>query len=206
MLKKKSKPKIIVIAGPTASGKTSFSVQLAKKFNGEVVSADSRQVYRKLDIGTEKVTKREMRGVPHHLMDVASPRRAFSVTRYKQLAEKAVESILKRGKMPIIAGGTGLYIDSVVYDRTYPEVKPNIPLRKSLEKKTEQELYAMLKKLDSRRAKDVDPKNKRRLVRAIEIAKQLGGGGHKLAAGFILKMGLEEAEKLVLETIRKQIK
>jgi len=163
-----------VLLGPTAVGKTSLSVSLAKKYNGEIISADSRQVYKGLDIGTEKITKREMRGIPHHLLDVASPKRTFSVTRYKELAEKAIREIAKRGKLPVVVGGTGFYIDAVVYNQIFPEIPPNPKLRSDLEKKSVEELLKTLKKLDLKRSKTIEQKNKRRLIRAIEIATSLG--------------------------------
>lgn len=165
---------MIVVAGPTASGKSDLAVYLARKFGGEVVSADSRQVYKGLDIGTGKTTKREMRGIPHHLLDVASPKQVFTVSKYKILAEKAIENIWRRGKLPIVCGGTGLYIRAIVDNLAVPEVPPNKKLREKLEKKSVEELFAMLKKLDSRRAGEIDAKNPRRLIRAIEIAKHLG--------------------------------
>ncbi len=168
------KQKLIVIIGPTASGKTGLSIKLAKKYGGEVISADSRQVYKELDIGTEKVTKNEMQGIPHYCIDIASPKRAFSVTQWQKHAEKAISKITKHENIPIVAGGTAFYIDSLVYGRSYPAVKPNVKLRKKLEKNTIDELLKILKKLDNRRAKTIEQKNPRRLVRAIEIATELG--------------------------------
>lgn len=166
--------KVLVILGPTASGKSDLAVKLAKKLNGEVVSADSRQVYKGLDIGSGKITKREMRGVRHHLLDVASPRGLFTVARYRPLARRAVRDILRRGKLPIIAGGTGLYVDSLLYDTPLPEVPPNPKLRARLEKETVAKLFAQLQKLDPRRAGNIESKNKRRLVRALEIVLATG--------------------------------
>lgn len=165
---------IVVIVGPTAVGKSSLAVELAKKFNGEIISADSRQVYRGLNIGTGKVTKKEMFGVPHHLLDVAEPKRRFSVSQYKKLAEKAVKKILRKNKLPIIVGGTGFYIQALVDNVILPEVLPNSKLRKKLSKKNTEELFKILKKLDPKRAREIDPKNPHRLIRAIEIAKTLG--------------------------------
>jgi tRNA dimethylallyltransferase len=167
-------PKIIVIVGPTASGKSDLAVQIAKEKNGEVISADSRQVYKGLDIGTGKITKKEMKGVPHHLLDVASPKKVFSVADFKKLGQKAVDDILSRGKTPIIAGGTGFYIDALVYDMDIPEVPPNKSLREKLEKKPVEELFLKLQKLDPERAEEIDSKNKVRLVRALEIVDALG--------------------------------
>lgn len=163
-----------MVLGPTASGKSDLAVQLAKTFNGEIVSADSRQVYRGMDIGTGKISKKEMRGIPHHLLDVASPKKNFDVVQWKEKADKAVNDIIKRGKLPIICGGTGLYIKALIENITYPDVPPDWKLRKTLEQKTTKQLFAMLQKLDSARAKTIDPHNPRRLIRAIEIVKHTG--------------------------------
>ena len=177
-MKTSNLPKIITIVGPTASGKSDLAVAVAKKFNGEVISADSRQVYKGLDIGTGKITKREMKGVPHYLLDVANPLSKpfaqFSVDKYKALADKAIVDILSRSKIPILCGGTGFYIDAVCQNILLPDVAPNPKLRASLSKKDSATLFAMLQKLDSKRAKDIDPNNKVRIIRAIEIAKALG--------------------------------
>jgi len=166
--------KIIVILGPTASGKSALAVKIARKFNGEIISADSRQVYKGLNIGTGKITKKEMGGIPHHCMDIVSPKKIFTVVDFKKCAEKAIEKIFAQNKIPIIVGGTGLYIQAVVDNIVLPEVKPNWKLRKELEKKTTEEMFKMLKKLDPKRAKTIDAKNPRRLIRAIEIAEALG--------------------------------
>ena len=167
-------PKVIVICGPTATGKSDFAVELAKRVNGEIISADSRQVYRGLDIGSGKITKREMKGVPHHLLDVANPKRVFSVAQYAKLADKAIKAILKKGKVPIICGGTGFYIDAVVYEQSLPEVRPNAALRKQLEKLSIDELAQKLETLDPERFQSIDTQNRVRLIRAIEIATTLG--------------------------------
>ncbi len=171
---KKLKSKLIVVLGPTASGKSDLAVEIARQLNGEVVSADSRQVYRGLDIGSGKITKREMRGVPHHLLDVANPKRQFSVVQYRRLALQAITDITKRGNVPILCGGTGFYIQSIISGIVIPEVPPDKELRKKLTLKSADELFIMLKKLDPRRAGDIDAKNSVRLVRAIEIARTLG--------------------------------
>lgn len=165
---------IIVLLGPTASGKSDLAVRLAQKYNGEVISADSRQVYRGMDIGTGKVTKKEMGGIPHHLLDVASPKENFDVVQWKEKADKAITDIAKRGKLPIVCGGTGLYIKALVENIAYPDVPPDWKLRKKLEQKTAKRLFAMLEKLDPARAKTIDPHNPRRLIRAIEIVKHTG--------------------------------
>lgn len=168
------KPKIVVILGPTSAGKSAVAILLAKKFNGEVVSVDSRQIYRGMDIGTGKVTKEETEGVPHWMLDIVSPRTNFSAAQFKKKADRAITDILKRGKLPILCGGTGFWIKSVVDNITYPEVKPYRELRKRLEKKSAEKLFIQLKKLDSERAKNIDVKNKVRLIRAIEICQALG--------------------------------
>lgn len=166
--------RIIVILGPTATGKSDLAVRLAKEFNGEVVSADSRQIYKGLNIGTGKITKKEMGGIPHHLLDVANPKKVFSVTDYQRLASKAVASIIKRGKVPIICGGTGLYISALVDGLIFPDVPPNESLRKKLSGKSPEQLFALLSKIDPERADNIDRHNPRRLTRAIEIAKANG--------------------------------
>ena len=171
---KEEKKKIIVIVGPTASGKSDLAVKLAKKFNGEVISADSRQVYKGMDIGTGKITKKEMKGIKHYLLDVASPKRKFTVFQYQKIALRAIERILKKGKIPIICGGTGFYIQALVDGILLPNVPPDWELRKKLEKKSAAQLYKILKKLDPQRAKTIEKKNPRRLIRAIEIAKRVG--------------------------------
>lgn len=168
------KQKLIVILGPTASGKTGLSIKLAKKFNGEIVSADSRQVYKGMNIGTGKITKKEMKGIPHYLLDVASPNRKFSVAQYQKLALKSIDKILKKNKIPFLVGGSPFYIYSVLETWTFPKLSPDWNLRKKLEKESWEELFKILKKIDPERAKNIDKKNKRRLVRAIEIAKKLG--------------------------------
>lgn len=176
-------PKIIVIVGPTASGKSDLGIYLAKKYNGEIISADSRQVYKGMDIGTSKIardrnkskpTEFYSQGVRHHLLDVVSPKKEFTVEDFKHKASKAIKSILKRKKLPIIVGGTGFYVDALVYDIDFPKVPPNKSLRKELENKTTEELFKQLKKQDPVRAQSIDPYNKRRLIRALEILTATG--------------------------------
>jgi tRNA dimethylallyltransferase len=179
--------KLVVVLGPNAAGKSDLAVWLAKKFDGEVVSADSRQIYKGMDIGTGKITpdtknssnfstgqvKKKCifthKGVPHHLLDVASPKRRFTVAQYQKKANEAIRKIHRKGKLPILCGGTGFYIQAVVDGIVIPSVKPDWNLRKILEKQTCQQLFKKLKKLDQKRAKNIDRYNKRRLVRAIEI-------------------------------------
>ncbi|MBI2462866.1 MAG: tRNA (adenosine(37)-N6)-dimethylallyltransferase MiaA [Candidatus Spechtbacteria bacterium] len=165
---------LIVIVGPTASGKSDLAVTLAKKFNGEIISADSRQVYRGMDIGTGKITKKEMKGVPHYILDVADPKRQFTVVQYRKQAIKAIHDISKRNKIPFLVGGTGFYIQSVVDNPTIPNVPPDKKLRAELEKKSLGNLMAMLNGRDPARAKTIDQKNKRRVIRALEIVLKSG--------------------------------
>lgn len=173
--------KILVILGPTSSGKSDIAIKLAKKFNGEIISADSRQIYRGMDIGTGKVhvthnTKHVTLsgGIRHYMIDIVSPWAEYNVAKFKKKAEKIIADILRRGKLPIICGGTGFWIQAIVDNVNFPEVKPDWKLRKKLEKYSAGKLFAMLKKLDPERAKNIDAKNKVRLIRAIEIVKALG--------------------------------
>ncbi len=186
------KPKVIVILGPTATGKSNLAVQIARKIGGEIISADSRQVYKGLDIGTGKVSRDKKipknyklkaksyfhKGIPHHLIDVANPKKKFTVAEYQKLTNSAIAEIVNKGKTPIICGGTGFYIDAITKGTIFPEVPPNAKLRKSLYSKSAIALFEYLKKLDPRRAKDIKNKNeinnKVRLIRAIEIIKALG--------------------------------
>jgi tRNA dimethylallyltransferase len=168
------KLKVLAVLGPTSSGKSDLAVTLAKKFNGEIISADSRQVYRGMDLGTGKVTKREMRGVPHHLLDVASPKRVFSASDYARLAKRAIKKVSAKGKLPIICGGTGFYIAAALEKRSLAPVPPDLKLRAELSAKSAAELFKTLRKIDPRRARNIDARNPRRLIRAIEIARALG--------------------------------
>jgi len=204
------KPKVIVILGQTATGKSALAVKIAKKINGEIISADSRQVYKGLNVGTGKISKKEMRGISHHLLDVVSPKKKFTVTEYKKLAEEKIEEIMARGKTPIICGGTGFYIDAITKGVVFPKVPPNLKLRKVLEKKSAKQLFEMLKKLDSARAKNIDAKNKVRLIRAIEIVKALGKVPETTQATPVykfIKIGLylppEKLKKKVEQRVKK---
>ena len=169
--------KIVAIVGPTAVGKSSYAVKYALKHNGEVISADSRQVYKGLDIGTGKITKKEMLGVKHYLLDVANPRKQFNVEQYKKLAQEAINEIVSKGKLPIICGGTGFYIDAVVKNISYPDVPHNKFLRKKLKIKSAVELFETLKRVDQKFAislNNSEKNNKHRLIRFIEIVTKLG--------------------------------
>jgi tRNA dimethylallyltransferase len=201
------KKKLIVVLGPTASGKTELAIKLAKKFNGEIVNADSRQVYKGMDIGTAKPTKKEMEGIPHHLLDAASPKRKFTIAQYRKLALKAIEKIQRKGKIPFLVGGTWFYIRAIVDGLIIPEVPPNWKLRKELEKKTPKELYKILKKLDPERAKTIEKENKRRLIRAIEICKKIGKVPPLKFNPLpypVLMIGIKRKKKELMERIRKR--
>ena len=166
-------PKIVVICGPTASGKTRLAVELALAHNGEVVSADSMQIYRTMDIGTAKPTAQEMRGVPHHMLDVAEPDEDFSVARYVDMAAKCVDDILARGKLPILAGGTGLYIDSLLSGRDFAAFDPDSALRGQLEEEFAQKggeaMLAKLGEIDPEAAARLHPNDAKRIIRALEV-------------------------------------
>lgn len=200
-------PKLIAIVGPTASGKTALGIYLAQKLKGEVISADSRQVYKGLDIGTGKVTKKEMAGVPHHLLDVASPKKQFTVDDFVRLAEKAYSSVLQNTKTPIVVGGTGLYVDMLTGRMSYPAVPPNAALRAKLANKSAEQLFAMLLKADPARAATIDPHNPRRLVRALEIAKALGKSPtpNPTPKYDVLWLGLNPGQKKLEENIGKRL-
>ena len=165
--------KIVVICGPTASGKTALSIALAKAFDGEVVSADSMQIYRRMDIGTAKPTKQEMDGVPHHMLDVAEPGEAYSVSRYVEEATACVEDILARGKLPIVCGGTGLYIDGLIRGTDYQPAGTDNGIREQLEGEWEaqgaEEMMARLAAVDPDSAARLHLSDKRRILRALEV-------------------------------------
>lgn len=168
-----SKPKVIVICGPTASGKTSLSIELAKRINGEIISADSMQIYKDMNIGTAKPTIEEMQGIKHYLLDFVSPNKRYSVADYAKDAKKAIEEILRKGKTPIVVGGTGLYIDSLIYGIEYQEIEFDKTYRDELEKKVEEEglnkLYEMAKEIDEEAVKKISPNDKKRILRILEI-------------------------------------
>lgn len=171
-------PKILVITGPTASGKTWLAVELAKAHNGEVVSADSMQIYRRMDIGTAKPTREEMGGVPHHMLDVADPEEDFSVARYVDMAARCVENVLSRGRLPILAGGTGLYIDSLLSGRTFAAFDGRGSLREELETRFAREggqaLLTELAQVDPDAAARLHPNDAKRIIRALEVWRTTG--------------------------------
>lgn len=176
---KKLKHKVIVIVGPTASGKTALSIELAKKINGEIVSCDSIQIYKDMNIGSAKPTVQEMQGIKHYLIDVATPDERFSVAEYKKQAEAAIEEIILKGKMPIVIGGTGLYADSLIFGIEYPELEYDEEYRKSLEEmaKTDEglkELYRRAKEIDEEAINKISENDRKRIIRILEIYHQTG--------------------------------
>ena len=167
------KEKVIIICGPTASGKTALSIELAKKINGEIVSCDSMQIYKEMDIGTAKPTKEEMQGIKHYMIDIISPEERYSVADYKRGAKEAIREIIAKGKVPIVVGGTGLYVDSLIYEIDYPEIKFDEKYREKLEERVEKEglntLYEEAKKIDEEAIKKVSQNDKKRILRVLEI-------------------------------------
>ncbi len=205
MLNKKS----VVILGQTATGKSDFAIEIAKIISGEIISADSRQVYKGMNIGSGKITKKEMGKIPHFLLDVVHPKKVFSVSDFQKIATKEIKNIQKRNNIPIICGGTGFYIDSIINGNIFPEVPPNKKLRKELSQKPKGELFEILKILDKERAKNIDKNNPVRLIRAIEIAKSLG----KVPTSNVqnprrwtsIKIGLSMPDEILKERIRTRL-
>lgn len=173
-----SKPKVIVICGPTASGKTALSIKLAKKINGEIISSDSMQIYKDMDIGTAKPSKEEMQGIKHYLLDFVEPSQRYSVADFKKDAEKAIEEIISKGKVPIVVGGTGLYVDSLIYGIEYQDIQFDAQYRAELEKRAEQEglekLYEEAKEIDPQAMEKISPNDQKRILRVLEIYKATG--------------------------------
>ena len=165
------KPKVIVICGPTASGKTALSIELAKKINGEIISCDSMQIYKDMNIGTAKVTEEEMQGIKHYMIDFVSPDERYSVADYKNDAEKIIEIIINKGKTPIIVGGTGLYVDSLIYNIEYPKINLDEDYRQKLEKEVEEKglkyLYDVAKKIDEQAVQKISINDKKRIMRVL---------------------------------------
>jgi tRNA dimethylallyltransferase len=208
------KPKLITIVGPTASGKTSLGIELAKKFNGEIVSADSRQIYRGMNIGTAKATKKEQKKIKHYLIDIKNPNQNYNVANFKKDAILAIKKIIKKGKLPFLVGGTGLYINAVTENLNIPKIKPNKKLRKELENELKQfginYLFQKLVKLDPEAQYIVDPKNPRRIIRALEITilssvpfSKQRNKGEKLFD--VLKIGINLPKEILYQKIDKRV-
>lgn len=170
--------KVIVICGPTASGKTALSIELAKRINGEIISADSMQIYKDMNIGTAKPTEEEKQGINHYLLDFISPEERYSVAQYKQDAKKAIKEIISKGKTPIIVGGTGLYVDSLIYEIEYNNIELDENYRKELEEKAENEglekLYERAMEIDPKAMEKISPNDRKRIIRVLEIYKATG--------------------------------
>lgn len=216
-VKKEKLPKLIVILGPTASGKTDLSLKLAqwlrkekKLFSlsgAEIISADSRQVYKGMDLGTAKITREEMGTIPHHLLDVASPKRKFSVAQYQKKVFPLLKKIEENNKIALLVGGSPFYIYSITEGWSFPQLKPDWLLRKKLEKKSCSDLLEILRENDPRRAREIEKKNKRRIIRAIEIARVYGqvpvlGEEKKFQ---ILFLGIRRSKEELRELIRKRL-
>ncbi|WLD85382.1 tRNA (adenosine(37)-N6)-dimethylallyltransferase MiaA [Staphylococcus haemolyticus] len=214
-----NKPFLVVIVGPTASGKTELSIELAKQINGEIISGDSMQVYNQMDIGTAKVTNEEMDGIPHYMIDILNPDDSFSVYDFKLRAQALIEDITSRGKIPIIAGGTGLYIQSLIYDYPFDdetvskevEQKTQLQLQK-LEPLTNQEVHDYLATFDPQSAKDIHPNNRKRVLRAIEYylnTKKLISSRKKVQQFTenydTLLIGIEMSRKTLYSRINKRV-
>jgi len=172
------KPKVIVICGPTASGKTALSIELAKKINGEIISSDSMQIYKNMDIGTAKPSEQEMQGIKHYLLDFVEPNQRYSVAEFKKDAESAIEEILKKGKTPIVVGGTGLYVDSLIYGIEYQDIELDEEYRQELENRVETEglskIYEEAQKIDPQAMEKISSNDKKRILRVLEIYKATG--------------------------------
>ena len=185
------KPKVIIICGPTASGKTGLSIELAKKIGGEIVSCDSMQIYKDMTIGTAKPTIQEMQGVPHYLIDFVAPNERYSVADFKKEALKAISTILEHGKIPIVVGGTGLYVNSLTQNIEYPEIGVDVNYRNELEKKIEKEglekLWEEANKIDEKSMTIISKNDKKRIMRVLEIYHQTGK----------TKTKIEEESKLI---------
>ena len=170
--------KVVVICGPTASGKTALSIELAKRINGEIVSADSMQIYDEMNIGTAKPDQEEMQGIKHYLIGNIKPTKRYSVSEFKKDAISAIKEIISKEKMPIVVGGTGLYVNSLVYGIDYPEIQTNLEYRKKLEKIVEEKglqyLFEKAVEIDKEAMKNISPNDKKRILRVLEIYKETG--------------------------------
>ncbi|PTK67020.1 tRNA (adenosine(37)-N6)-dimethylallyltransferase MiaA [Staphylococcus borealis] len=214
-----NKPFLVVIVGPTASGKTELSIELAKRINGEIISGDSMQVYKQMDIGTAKVTNEEMDGIPHYMIDILNPDDSFSAYDFKQQAQSLIKDITTRGKVPIIAGGTGLYIQSLIYDYPFEDETVSKEVEKqtksklqALESLTNQEVHDYLATFDPQSAQDIHPNNRKRVYRAIEYylnTKKLISSRKKLQQFTenydTLLIGIEMSRKTLYSRINKRV-
>jgi len=194
---------LIILAGPTASGKTALSIELAKRLDGEIISADSMQVYRGMDIGTAKVTKEEMDGIVHHLVDIIEPDEEWNVMRFCRMASEAIDDICARGRIPIVVGGTGFYIHALAYGAEFDEEPEDTALRARLEKLSEAELHERLQTVDPAAAAAIHPHNKKRVIRALEYFEHTGGKISELNARLKQKPSPYQLAYLVLDRPRE---
>lgn len=201
---------LIAIVGPTGVGKTALSIRLAEEFHGEIVSADSRQVYRGMDIGTAKPDEEEQRRVPHHLLDLVEPGEPFTLAQYQQLAYRVIAEINRRGRVPFVVGGSGLYVRAVLEGLTIPRVPPNHGRRAELERADTVDLYQQLQRIDPRAAERIDPRNKRRVIRALEVSETAGEPitslqTHRAPPYRILRIGLTLPRPLLYDRINARV-
>ena len=203
------KNKVLIIAGPTAVGKTNLSIELAKKLNGEIVSTDSMQIYKYMDIGSAKITKEEMDGVKHHMIDVVNPDTPFSVAEYKNLASKCIEDIISRGKLPILVGGTGLYINALTCNMDFTEAESDIGYRKELEELADkygnEYIHKMLKDIDEKSYNDIHYNNRKRVIRALEVYKLTNKPFSSFNVGDELYNGPYDVKYFVLNMDREKL-
>lgn len=198
------KQPLLIIAGPTASGKTSLSLRLAKRLNAEIISADSMQVYRRMDIGTAKIMPEEMNGIPHHLIDIREPDEEWNVMSFCRLAAQKIEEIAQRGKLPMVVGGTGFYIHALAYGAEFEEEEDDA-VRKRLEKLPEEELFSYLQRVDPASAQSIHPHNHKRVIRALEYYEQTGKRMSELNARLQAKLSPYQLCYLVLDVKRESL-
>lgn len=208
--KQEKKIKVIAIVGATASGKTTYSIDLAKKIDGEIISADSRLVYKGFNIGTAKPTLAEREGIPHYMIDIVEPEFDYSAGLYKQEASKIIKNITNKGKTPIIVGGTGLYIDILLKNFTLPPIEPNRELREELYKMDLENLYNQLEKKDIEAAKSIDKNDRKKIIRAIEIITAMGKSlkdtrGFENSPYEVEWIGINFDRKTLYERINKRV-
>lgn len=201
---------LIAIVGPTGVGKTALSIRLAEEFRGEIVSADSRQVYRGMDIGTAKPEEQERRRVPHHLLDLVDPGEPFTLAHYQHLAYDIIAEINRRGRVPFLVGGSGLYVRAVLEGLAIPRVPPNLERRADLERSDTMDLYQRLQKIDPLAAQKIDPHNKRRVIRALEVSESAGRPitalqTHRAPPYRILRIGLTLPRALLYDRINARV-
>lgn len=200
------KQKIVVIIGPTATGKTDLGIHLAQLYHGAIISADSRQIYKGLDIGSNKITPEEMKGILHRGIDCADPKTPWTVADFKTYGKQVIQEYTEKELLPFIVGGSALYVDALAFDSQFPEVPPNPALRKQLERFSNEELFAQLKNEDPERALSIDRHNKVRLVRALEITHTLGSIPHmsQEPAYYIFWIGIDLADDVLKQRIEER--